>query len=116
MQKPDAARIQHMLDAARDILAFTKGKTERGFEKNRMLSFAVTHLIEILGEAASGLSEELIGAHPEVRWRDIIGMRNRLIHGYHDINLAIVWKTVKEDMPTLVEQLGKILREEQKEK
>jgi uncharacterized protein with HEPN domain len=53
MQKPDAARIQHMLDAARDIQAFTKGKTRRGFEKNRMLSFAVTHLIEILGEAAN---------------------------------------------------------------
>ena len=111
MQKPDTIRIRHMLDAAMDIQTFTMGRTRQGFEKDRMRAFAVIHLFEILGEAASSISEETIKSNPQVRWRDIINMRNRLIHGYHDINLDIIWKTAQEDIPVLIDQLEDLISE-----
>ena len=112
MLKPDALRIRHMLDAAMDIQAFTRNRTRQRFEKDRMRAFAVIHLFEILGEAASSVSDELVGSTPQVRWRDIINMRNRLIHGYHDINLEIIWKTAMEDIPVLIDQLEDLLGED----
>ncbi len=77
-----------------------------------MRAFAVIHLFEILGEAASSVSDELVRSTPQVRWRDIINMRNRLIHGYHDINLEIIWKTALEDIPILIDQLEDLLGED----
>jgi uncharacterized protein with HEPN domain len=109
MRKPDETRIRHKLDAARDIRTFIGRRTLRGLERDRIRSLAVVHLFEMLGEAASGLSADLMAANPEVRWRDIIAMRNRLIHGYHDINLEIVWSTAKRDLPILIPQLERIL-------
>jgi uncharacterized protein with HEPN domain len=111
MLRPDETRIRHMLDAARDIRAFIGRRTLRGLERDRIRALAVVHLFEILGEAASGLSDEVIEANPEVRWRDIIAMRNRLIHGYHDVNLEIVWSTARRDLPVLIPQLERILAE-----
>lgn len=111
MQRPDEVRLRHMLDAARDIQSILQGKTREVFEEDRVLTFAVIRLLEVLGEAASGLTKELIEAHQDVRWRDIVAMRHRLIHGYHDINLDIVWNTARRDVPKLIEQLEGMLDE-----
>ena len=68
--------------------------------------------IEIVGEAASKISEECREDFPQIPWTNIIGMRNRLIHAYFDLNLDILWKTITEDLPPLIAELEKILLSE----
>jgi len=68
--------------------------------------------LEIVGEAAANISSETRDAHPEVRWRDIIGMRNRLIHAYPEVNLQLVWGVIEHDGPRLRSQVAAILEEE----
>jgi uncharacterized protein with HEPN domain len=98
-----------MLDAARESLQFSEGRTRRDLETDRMLVLAVLKDIEILGEAASRVTQETRGIHPEIPWQDIIRMRNRLIHGYFDVNLDIVWDTLRNDLPPLVRMLEQAL-------
>jgi uncharacterized protein with HEPN domain len=68
--------------------------------------------LEIVGEAAARVSPEFRESHPEFEWADMIGMRNRLIHVYFDINLNIVWRTVSEELPRLIAQIEPILKAE----
>jgi len=74
-----------------------------------MLSLSIVHLLEIIGEAANKVSPEFRRKYDKIPWKSIVGMRNRLIHGYYDINLDIVWKTVITDIPPLLEELKKIV-------
>ena len=67
-----------------------------------MLALAIVKSIQIIAEAAAHVSEEMREHYPDIRWTDIIGMRNRLVHGYYEIDFDIVWKTVSEDLPSLV--------------
>lgn len=64
--------------------------------------------VEIIGEAATNVSKECREKHPQIPWRNLIGMRNRLIHAYFDINLDVVWQTVTEDLPSLIAELEKL--------
>lgn len=73
---------------------------------------AVTKSIEIIGEAAARISGEFRAAHPEIPWADAVGMRNRLVHGYFEINLDIVWATAAEDVPALASLLRRIVEDE----
>lgn len=107
--KSDRIRVRHMLDAIEEALSFVKGKTRRDLNGNRMLVLSLIKEIEMMGEAASKVSEDFQGRHPEIPWSAIVGTRNRLIHGYFDIDLDIVWKTLTEDLPQLAQALGKIL-------
>ena len=109
MSKPDLVRIHHMLDATREVLSLSTDKDRVDLDTNRMLSLSLVHLLEIIREAAVGISSEFREKYPQVPWNAIVGMRNRLIHGYYDINLDIVWKTVKEDIPPLVTKLEQII-------
>jgi len=102
-----------MLDAAREVLSFSTDKDRADLDTNRMLSLSLVHLLEIIGEAAVGISSEFREKYPHVPWNAIVGMRNRLIHGYYDINLDIVWKTVEEDIPPLVTELEQIISEDE---
>ena len=113
MSKPDLVRVHHMLDAAREILEFSTGKSRSDLDTGRMLSLSLVHLLEITGEATVGISPEFRKKYPQVPWNTIVGMRNRLIHGYYDIDLDIVWKTVEEDIPPLVIELEKIIANEE---
>jgi uncharacterized protein with HEPN domain len=101
-----------MLDAAREALDFAAGKTKTDLNRDRMLTLSLIKLIEIIGEAANGVSVEYQDKLPEIPWPDIIGMRHRLIHAYFDVNLDIVWATVIHDLPPLITALEKILRQE----
>ena len=114
MLKPDLVRIHHMLDAAKEILDFSKGKNREDLDTDRKLNLSMVHLLEIIGEAAVGVSKELSEKYPKVPWKFIAGMRNRLIHGYYDIDLDIVWKTVKEEISPLVDELEKLIENEKK--
>ena len=108
MRKDDSIRLQHMLDAAREAESFSQNKTRNSLDTDRKLALALVKCIEIMGEAAAQISNQSREALPQIPWADIIGMRNRLIHAYFDINLDILWKTVVEDLPPLVAELEKI--------
>lgn len=108
MRKDDAVRIRHMLDAANEAVSFMKGKNRRSLDKDRKLVLALVKSIEIIGEAAVRVSEDCREEQPQVPWASIIGMRNRLIHAYFDINLDILWETVDRDLPSLIAGLEQI--------
>ena len=111
MPLPDEVRILHIRDAARDAVKFVEGKSRADLESNEMLSLALVRLLEIIGEAANGISSELRAKHPTIHWAGMTSMRNRLIHGYFDINLDIVWETVTKDLPPLVAEMELVLRD-----
>jgi uncharacterized protein with HEPN domain len=113
MLKDDRIRLQHMLDAAREAGGFSEGQTRASLDSNRMLALSLVRDIEIIGEAASRISEEYQSAHPEVPWRNLVAMRNRLIHAYFDIDLDRVWDTVTEDVPPLIATLEALLASEE---
>lgn len=109
MDKADEIRLRHMLDAGRDAVKFTAGRERDALDTNRMLVLSLVKSIEIVGEAAGRISEGVRNKHPEIPWRDIIGMRHRLIHAYYDVNQDVLWKTVIEDLPPLISSLENIL-------
>ena len=94
-----------MIEAAERAVQFVMGRQCTDLDEDHMLLFALVRAIEILGEAASRLSTEMREAHPDIPWPAIIGMRNRLIHAYFDINTEIVWQTVAQEIPALLPQL-----------
>ncbi len=102
MRQDDVIRLRHMLDAAQEATPFARGKKREDLDHERMLVLSVVKDIEIIGEAATKVSERCRQEHPEIPWKQIVTMRNRLIHGYFDIDLDIVWKTVTEELPPLI--------------
>lgn len=109
MKNNDDFRIRHMLEAVKKILAFTEGKTRQSFDQEEQLSLSVVRLLEIIGEAAKGVSDELKKQSDDIPWKEIMRTRDRLIHGYFDVDLDIVWQIVATDLPPLVGQLEKLI-------
>ncbi len=109
MSNEDAVRLRHMLDAAKRAIDFMQGRAKSDLESDEQLSLAVVRLLEILGEAAKNVSEDLRKDYPDIPWRQIAGTRDRLIHGYFDVDLDIVWQIISTDLPVLVAQLEKAL-------
>jgi len=109
---PDLVRIKHMIVACEEIIEFSKGKTKDDLFKDRKLNLALVHLLEIIGEAGNKISVELKHKYEHVPWNALVGMRNRLIHGYYDIDLNIVWETINRDIPPLVSKLKFIMEKE----
>ncbi len=105
MKDKDRIRIQHMIDATLEALSFVEGITEESFSKDRMIILSVIKDIEIIGEAASKMSEETKIKNPDIPWKDIIGMRNKLIHGYFEVDIKLVWNTTKNNLPSLLKAL-----------
>ena len=97
-----------MRDASAEALSFVVGKTRDTFDDDRQLVLALIKSIEIIGEAAARVSTEMKSAIP---WADIVGMRNRLIHAYFDVDLDILWQTVMKELPPLQGRLETILAE-----
>jgi uncharacterized protein with HEPN domain len=102
----DKTRLQHIRDAAQKIINFTDGKTRESLAKDDMLQFALVRLVEIIGEAAARLSDDLTAKHSDIPWTAIVGMRNRLVHAYFDIDLDVVWDTVTVAVPDLLSVNG----------
>lgn len=105
----DEIRLRHMLDACQEALSFVNEKTYQDLEKDRKLTLSLIKEIEIIGEAAYGISDAFKKKYSQIPWSIIIGARHRLVHGYFDIDLTIVWKTITEDLPFLVKQLQDLL-------
>jgi uncharacterized protein with HEPN domain len=109
MQKDDLVKLRHMLDAAREALLFSSGKSRADLNSDRMLVLSLVKDIEIVGEAAGKVSQETKNMSEKIPWQDIIDMRNHLIHAYFDVDLDIVWDTILKDLPPLVEALEEII-------
>lgn len=112
MRKDDTVRLRHMLDAAREVESFAEGKSRNSLDSDRQLVLALVKSIEIIGEAASRVTEESRKTFSQIPWTNIIGMRNRLIHAYYDTDLDVLWKTVTEDISPLIAELERIIPSE----
>lgn len=107
-RRDDTVRLRHMLDHAREAVALVEGRSRSELDDNRMLQLALVRLVEIVGEAAARVSGPTKGRYPSIPWHEIVGMRNRVIHGYDAVDLDVLWDTVTVDLPPLVDQLGRI--------
>ena len=103
--RDDSVSLRQMLDHAREAITLLGSATPADLELNRVLALALVQLAQIVGEAASRVSEPKRAQHPQIPWRQVVALRNRLIHGYDTIDLEILWQIVKNDMPSLVAQL-----------
>jgi uncharacterized protein with HEPN domain len=101
----DPAYLWDMLDAATSIKQFTEGATFREYADNKMIRSAVERQLEILGEAARQVSEAFQNEHPEVPWRQIVGLRNVLAHDYGGVRHERVWKIISHHVPSLIRHL-----------
>ena len=110
--KEDLVLIGHMLDFAGKAVDFNKGRKRTDLDSDEMLAMATIHLIEMLGEASRCVSEILQDKYPEIPWGEISGTRNRLAHGYIDVDLDIIRTIVTQDLPPLINQLKVILEKE----
>ncbi len=104
----DDAWLVDMLQAAREAVEFANGLSFAEFEQNRMVQLAILKAMEIVGEAASHVGTDAREAYSEIPWPEIVGMRNRLVHGYFNVNLKRVWETVQQDIPKLISQLERL--------
>ncbi len=105
MSPDDRWRVLHMIEAAEQALGFVQERKRADLEGDPMLRLALTRAIGIVGEAAAQVSEAGRAELSAVPWPQIIGMRNRLVHAYFDINLGILWDTVQIALPVLLDQL-----------
>lgn len=104
-------RLLHMRDYARRAVDMGQGQRREDLDSNEMLRLALTHLVELVGEAASQVHADVQAQYPQILWPDIVGMRNRLIHGYDVVDLDLLWDTVETDLPPLIAQLEIIFKE-----
>ncbi len=110
MKKPnDADCLKHILDAIEKIETYLLGFDLEMFKRNDLTIDAVVRNIEIIGEATTCLDRGLKAKYPNVEWRFATAIRNRLIHGYFDVDAEIIWNTIQNDLPAFKTEIGKIL-------
>jgi uncharacterized protein with HEPN domain len=103
MPRHDAdVRLRHKLDAAREGVQMAQGKTRAALDADRPLNLSLVRLLEIVGEAASRVPARERAKYPGIPWAQIVGLRNRLIHGYDNVDFDILWHIVTQDLPPLI--------------
>lgn len=103
--------VRHMLDHAREAADMARGRSRADLDLNRQLNLALVRLMEVIGEAATRVPEEFRARYPQVPWRDVADLRNRLIHGYDTVDFDRLWAILRQDIPSLIDQLEAILRD-----
>lgn len=99
--KDDFVYTDHIILCLNKIQDYTNGLEQIDFSKSELIQDAVIRNIEIIGEAAKKISSDLKSQYPEIPWKEMSGMRDKLIHDYFGVDVEVVWKTVKEDIPYL---------------
>jgi uncharacterized protein with HEPN domain len=109
LQPDDDERLRDKLNYAMEATQLASGKCRVDLNDDRLLELGLTRLVEIVGEAASRVTQVRRGCHDTIPWLDILGMRNRLAHGYDIVDLDTLWDTVTNDLPPLIKSLRAIL-------
>ncbi len=107
--KDDFAYIEHILLSIKKVLDFIKDTDKTGFENNIMLQDAVIRNIEIIGEASKKISQNFKDQYSEIPWREMAGMRDKLVHDYLGVDIDVIWETVTTDIPLLNDLLSNIV-------
>lgn len=107
--KEEMVFLGHILEATGRINRYISGMDEKSFMANDMARDAVVRNIEIIGEAVKNLPDEYRKKHPEIEWKDIAGMRDRIAHFYFGIDWALVWETASANIPELEKKIGKLV-------
>jgi len=103
--------LRDMLENAEKAISFVQGMDYDGFCNDDKALYAVVRAFEIIGEAARQIPDDVRQANPEIQWREITAMRNKLTHEYFGVNTKVVWRTVQEDLPVIISALRKIIGE-----
>ncbi|MGH3813520.1 MAG: HepT-like ribonuclease domain-containing protein, partial [Pseudonocardiaceae bacterium] len=98
MPPDDEVRVRHLVEAASKAVSYAAARSRHDLDDDELLRLALTKLVEIVGEAAKHVSNDLRESHPEVPWSAATRMRDRLVHHYFDINLDVLWTTVTDDL------------------
>ena len=109
MRAEDRVRLWHIADALNSAIRFTQGRRREDLDNDEMLTFALVHALQIVGEAATRVSTETRDLCPDIPWADVVGMRNRLVHAYFDVNLDILWATAVGAAPVLLAKIEVLL-------
>jgi uncharacterized protein with HEPN domain len=112
MKKDETIYVGHMLDLARLICEKIAGKSRQQYDRDENLRFALVHLIQNIGEAARRVSPDFQQSHPAVAWRQIVGMRHKIVHDYLDVDYDLVWDVVSVDVPQLITKLEEVIPSE----
>ena len=107
----DLTRLKHIRDSAKEALFFVNNRTREDLDNDRMLSLSLVRLVEIMGEAANHVSAPCQSKYFKIPWRQIIGMRNRMIHAYFDVDLNIVWQIITQDLDSLLIEVEKAIKD-----
>jgi uncharacterized protein with HEPN domain len=107
--REDTVLLSDMLDYARRAVIAVEAKSREALDTDAVLAGALERFVEVVGEAASRLTEATRGMAPDIPWHEIIAMRNRLVHGYFAVDLDILWTVVSDDLPELIESLERLL-------
>ncbi len=103
--------LRDMHENALKALKFTDGLTWETFEADEQVQYAVVRALEIVGEAAKKVPDDIREKYPHIPWRAISGMRDKLIHDYFGVDWAVVWKTVEKELPPLIKQLAEVIKD-----
>jgi uncharacterized protein with HEPN domain len=114
MFKDDWVYAGHMLDISHKALDFISGLEKADYDQDEPLRLALTHLVQMLGEAAPQVSPAFRETYPEIPWHEIIGMRHRIVHDYLSVDEDVVWEVVCQDLPSLVLILENFIPPEEK--
>lgn len=107
--------LRDIIDAVDKIEKFTEGIDSEGFYDDDKTAYAVIRALEIIGEATKKVPQNIKQRYPKVPWREMAGIRDKLIHDYFGVNLEVIWRTVQEDLPTLKPRILQILQENAEE-
>lgn len=114
MPKDDLVYVGHMLERAEKASALVKNKDRAAYDRDEVLRLALTHLVQTVGEAARHVSSEFCDDHPQIPWRAVVGMRHKVVHDYMNVDEDILWDTVTNELPPLIDELKKMLPPEDK--
>jgi len=105
--------VMDIAESIEDVQVFVRGYSFDDFNRDKKTIYAVVRAIEVIGEAAKNIPEFIKNKYPNIPWKDMAGMRDKLIHAYFGVDLEVLWKTVQQDLPLLKEMISEILAEKE---